>query len=207
MTIHAAQVGMLATNCYVVETEEKNAIIIDPGSNGREIGEWIKGMGLIPKMILLTHAHHDHIGGVAGLLEIFPDLPIYMGPEDESVISLSADRMGIRDSSDIVSSKAQIVEDGQEIKIDEIIFKVMYTPGHTSGGAIYILGAHIFCGDTVFREEIGRCDLPTGDYSVMLETLAKIAALPDDYNMYPGHGETTTLEHERKNNPYMRDLV
>lgn len=207
MTIHTAQVGVLGTNCYIVETEKKNAIIIDPGSQGKELANWMDNKGLTPKKIILTHAHHDHIGGISELLESYPELPIYMGPEQESTIKLAVDRMGDKKSADIVISDAKPIKDGDEISQDEITFKVKQTPGHTSGGVIFISGEHLFSGDTVFREEIGRCDLPTGNYQTMLNSLKEIAQLPGDYKIYPGHGPASTLEHERKYNPYMRNLV
>lgn len=207
MTIYTVPVGAIQTNCYIIKTKENHGIIVDPGDWPERIIETIKHHNIQPKVILLTHGHFDHIGGVKELMEAYPDITLYIGEQELPIVEWSQtylSQMGFPQTAPYIVEHALLLRDGDKVTVDELTFQTMHTPGHTQGGVIYIVEHQetIFCGDTVFREEIGRCDLPSGDYATMLATLKKIAALPGDYAMYPGHDRQTTLAHERKHNPY-----
>ena len=207
MKVHTLPVGAIQTNCYVVETSEKNVAIIDPGDQPEIIAEKIEELALTPKIILLTHGHFDHIGGVKKLLDKYPALRVYIGEDELDIVNWSKSylaQMGHAGSAQAVEEHAVLLADGETVSLDELTFTTMQTPGHTKGSVMYLVEDAIFSGDTVFREEIGRCDLFTGSYETMLHTLGKIYNIAGDYRMFPGHEEPTTLEHERQHNPYMK---
>lgn len=207
MKVHTMRVGSLQTNCYAVESELKNCAIIDPGADGARIVRWIGDMQVVPKMVLLTHAHYDHIGGLESLLEAFPDLVIYMYPNEAPILDWSRELMPQMNEPDLIAERYTPLKDQQKIGLDELAFQVLHTPGHTAGGVTYRCGDSLFTGDTLFYREIGRCDLPTGDYATMLHSLKKLADLPGDYKVYPGHDQSTTLQFERQNNIYIKKVL
>lgn len=207
MKVYTLPVGAIQTNCYIVESKEKNAAIVDPGDQPELIIKKLEELALTPTVLLLTHGHFDHIGGVKKLRETYPDLTIYLGKEELEIVNWSKSylaQMGHAGSGEAVEEHAVLLADGDTVTLDELTFTVMHTPGHTKGSIMYLVEDAIFSGDTVFREEIGRCDLFTGSYETMLHTLGKIYNLAGDYRMFPGHEEPTTLEHERQHNPYMK---
>ena len=207
MKISIMPVGLLGTNCYLLISDKNSCAVIDPGAQPEKIAKVIKDKGLTPRYILLTHGHHDHIGGVKKLLAAF-EMPLYIGQGDgELLTDDQKNRAALRypNTDEYTINGAQLLEDGQELTLDELTIKVIATPGHTRGGVCFLCKDVIFSGDTLFRDDIGRCDLYGGDYDVMLESLQKLAALPGDYTVYPGHGENTTLEYERKNNRYINE--
>jgi len=104
---------------------------------------------------------------------------------------------------DKLFSADRLVEDGDEVVMDEITFQVLLTPGHTAGGVCYLCGNQLFSGDTLFAGNVGRCDLYSGDFNAMLHSVDRLAALPGDYEVRPGHGDSTTMEQERRQNEYI----
>ncbi len=206
MNVTVIPVGFLGTNCYLLESASKECAIIDPGAQPAKLAEVIAKANLNPKYILLTHGHHDHIGGVNKLREEFPQIGLYIGKGDmeqlEDTQKSYATARGMTDKEFPVPG-AKGVGDGDILELGELQIKVLDTPGHTKGGVCYIVEDMIFSGDTLFLNDIGRCDLYGGDYKVMKQSLTKLVALPGNYTVYPGHGDATTLEHERKNNPYI----
>ncbi len=189
-------------------TEQKNMVLIDPGDEGEKIKEIIEKTGGKLSAILLTHAHHDHTGAVKFLKELYPDATVYMGKDDEDMIS------NVYRNYACVRGKAMeifkdlkadvLIDDGEIIKIDELEFKAVATPGHTKGGMTYICEDNMFTGDTLFYESIGRSDLYGGNSEIICQSVTKLMMLDGDYKVYPGHGPSTTLEYERHNNKYVR---
>ena len=186
--IKTIKVGLLQTNCYILSSENKDAVIIDPGDEAGKIISFLEENSLAPKAILLTHTHFDHIGAVEQIVEkynikvcaspfCFGDIPnIEIIPTNES---------------------KTIIEGNME-------FQVLATPGHKEDSVCYILNNYLFSGDTLFRLGVGRTDLEGGSSLELKQSLKKISSLPyEDLLIFPGHMEHTSLAFERQNNPYM----
>ncbi len=196
---------MLSSNCYLV-TNDGESLVIDPGEYGRELDEALKPLNYKLKYILLTHTHFDHIGGTAELKEK-TGAKVCAHALDAAglnnyLISL-ANIGGVRHRK---TEADVLLKDGQELCLGGEKIRVMHTPGHSPGGVCYIMGDNIFTGDTLFAGTVGRTDFPGGDYGRLIASLQQLSELEGDYTIYPGHGEDTTMENERKNNPYMRQL-
>ena len=201
MKIVTLPVGELGTNCYIATDENGTAAIIDPGADAHAILRVLQDEGVRIGGILLTHAHFDHIGAVNTLAE---DVSVFCHRLD--VPALQDGRLNLsalfgRPLAPIAD--AVCVEDGDTIAIGELTFTVLHTPGHTVGSCCYRLGDVLFAGDTLFRDSIGRTDFPGGDFAVMRQSLARLAALDGELTVYPGHGEMTTIARERQYNPYI----
>jgi glyoxylase-like metal-dependent hydrolase (beta-lactamase superfamily II) len=201
MKISALQVGELATNCYVVWDETtQNAAIIDPGDSGKYLLHMLSEQGLTLRMILLTHAHFDHIGGIRELLA-GGSVPIYVH-KDEFGYDNSMSQ-GMLDES----WEYRYCEEGDEITLDSLTFNVLHTPGHTPGSVCYLCGDILFSGDTLFQGSCGRTDFPGGSWEKINESLRRLYHLDGDYTVLSGHTGATTLERERKTNFFMVQAV
>lgn len=205
MKIYRIPVGDLLANCYIIETENKNALAIDPGSDFQKIKNFLDDHGLSLKKILLTHGHYDHIGAAGEAADVY-GAEIYVHEEDApmltSRIKSLADAIGAGQFNEI--SEFITIKSGDVISVDKNNFEVIHTPGHTPGGVCYKCGNALFTGDTLFKLSMGRTDFPGGNMGEMFESLQKIARLEGEYDVYPGHNETSTLSYERKNNPYLK---
>lgn len=204
MQITRIPVGDLYANCYIIETKEKNAVAVDPGSDFNKIKEFVNKNNLILKKILLTHGHFDHIGAVAQAVEKL-DADVYIHEQDaimlgDRILSL-ADALG---GEFFPVEKYNIVKNGDIIKLDELEFEVIHTPGHTKGGVCYKCENSLFTGDTLFKMSMGRTDFPGGSLGEMYDSLRKISSMNGNFDIYPGHNETSTLDFERKNNVYLK---
>ena len=206
MTVLTMPVGPLGTNCYLLITEGKRCGIIDPGAQAEKIIRQIGDLGLEPAFILLTHGHHDHIGAVKKLMIAFPEFTLHVGREDLEMLDDPQKSLALfrrPDEAEFILSGAQPVESGDTFTLDELVITALETPGHTRGGMVYLCADALFSGDTLFREDVGRTDLYGGDFEALKASLRVLAEIKGDYTVYPGHGESTTLEHERRTNPYM----
>ncbi len=205
MNIETVVVGVLQTNCYIVHNN-KEAIIIDPGSDAPKIINIIAQKKLKPNLIVNTHYHFDHTGVNKYIKEAF-DIPIAIGKKDAPFLE-KAYIDGLMFMIDTKPSpKADILlNENDKITIGEDIeLFVLETPGH-SMGSICLLNKHehvIFSGDTLFFESVGRFDLPNSSESHLKQSLQKLLFLDDDYVVYPGHGPTTTIQHEKYYNPFI----
>lgn len=208
MNLTTIPVGTLGTNCYVLSSSAKNCVVFDPGAQPEKIISGIEASGLEVKYVLLTHGHHDHIGGVRKLIEKFPEAELFIGKNDLEMLTdgkKSYASIRYEKSDEFFIEKARTVSDKDEIDLDELKIRVLETPGHTKGGVCYVCENMIFSGDTLFFKNVGRCDLYGGDYGVMKKSLLKLTGLNGDYRVYPGHGEATTLDFERQHNIYIAE--
>lgn len=193
--------GDFQTNTYIISNQEK-CILVDPGLDFSYHAKKIKERYEVVA-ILLTHGHMDHIDGIQ-----YFDVPIYLYETEISFLedpSLSLYRMfGTRQPFSIQELKIVPLTDGMEFELIGYKFKVYHTPGHTKGSVVYSYQQKLLSGDTLFHLSIGRTDFPTGDVAKMRKSLDRLLHLfKDDIEVYPGHGEKTTIGKERKNNPYL----
>lgn len=210
MTIYQTRLGPIATNCYIVADADQNTAVIDPGADAARVNQMIEEHGLTPRVILLTHGHFDHIGGVKGIVTRYPDVEVVIGEHDAPMLSIMPGRMWdpYIDKDDYTGLRAdRLVREGDVVKAGSLEFSVIDTPGHTRGGVCYLCEDCLFSGDTLFRFECGRTDLDGGDYPTILKSLKKLHDLPGNYRVLPGHEELSSLEEERRGNPYMKEAL
>ncbi len=189
-----------ASNTYAVTEDGKTCVLIDC-AQPRVLAECEK-LGLTPQAVLLTHGHYDHIGGCGELWK--SGAKIYCGRGEDKLIFSDANRAIFHD---IVIPHFEIertLADGESITLCGTEFKVLSTPGHTAGGVSYLAGDSLFTGDTLFFESVGRWDLETGSATELVASIKKLYSLEGDRKAYCGHGEDTSLAHERAFNPYVR---
>lgn len=201
--------GPLQTNCYVVGcTTTQKAGVIDPSWNGRGIAKRVEAEGWTVDQILLTHAHFDHVGGLAELKSL-TGAPIYIHPEAVPMLGM-AEAAGRAWGFGIEPPPPadELLADQQVIKIGELDLLVLYTPGHAPGHVCFYLEKQgvLFDGDVLFQGSIGRTDLPGGDYNQLMRSIReKLLALPDDTVVLSGHGGSTTIGEERRWNPFLNE--
>ena len=197
MLIKCLPVGHLMTNCYIVTDETTlECAVIDPGDESNTILYYLEDNHLTCRAILLTHGHYDHTGAVYAVHEE-TGAPVYMN-------ALDAGTAVAFDSYTFTPPEGTIFyKEGDEVKVGNLTFRVMETPGHTPGGVTLICGDALFTGDTLFRMSCGRYDFPGSSSLDLGHSLEKLRDLPGDYEVYPGHEGSTSLEYERRFNPYM----
>ena len=198
LTVHKIYPSGFASNSYIVTKDGRSAVVVDCAQE--RVWDKCAELGLIPEAVLLTHGHYDHIGGCMRFSKC--GVPIYVGEEEaENMFSPEFTSLSWYR---IEKFPVNTVRGGQTLTLAGIDFKVISTPGHTSGGVCYLAEDNLFTGDTLFFESVGRCDLPTGSYPRLVTSVKKLYALPGDYKVYCGHEEDTTLEHERAFNAFIK---
>ena len=209
MKIDVITVGPLDENCLIVYCEKhRAAIIVDPGDSGKRIIDYIDDKQLIPKLILNTHCHADHVGGIGAVVERFK-IPFLCHKDDEFLLTDPSQR----ELADYVGLKPPpvndaTINDGEVVDLcDDFSIRVIHTPGHSPGGVSLLADGMLISGDTLFQNSIGRSDLPGGDHEQLLHSIkTKLWPLPDETVVYCGHGPTTTIGRERATNPFLRGL-
>ena len=196
MQMETMTLGLYQTNCYIL-WEGNDGIVIDPGYYAGRILARLQELNVVPLAVVLTHGHFDHVGAVKELAQAY-NCPVYLAEEDT--------RLPEEYTLGPIAC-TNFLRDGETLTLGPIAVKVLHTPGHTPGSSCLLVGQWLFSGDTLFRDACGRVDLPGGDYREMYRSLRKLYELEGDYSVYPGHGEATTLERERKHNPYMRGAI
>jgi glyoxylase-like metal-dependent hydrolase (beta-lactamase superfamily II) len=208
MILRMLVVGPFGSNCYVAGSERtEEGIIIDPGANAEAIIDMVRKLGLNITLIVATHGHVDHLGALnevkgatkapfamhAGEAAMLPKISKYVS----SVF-------GVRLAS--LPPPDRLLHEGDIIKVGELSFRVLHTPGHSPGGISLAGQGVVFSGDTLFNYGIGRTDFPDGDYDVLMESIrTKLMTLPDNTVVFSGHGPKTTIGAERRGNPFSHD--
>lgn len=207
--LQVAVVSVMQTNCYLLtHTQTKETLIVDPGDQGERIVSFCLREELRPTGILLTHGHFDHIGGVQKIVEAFR-IPVYSSAEEETLLA----EPGMNLSAKFQGYSLALVPD--VLLLDQETFtlagfeiKAIHTPGHTGGGMCYYLPEEglVFSGDTLFRHTYGRTDLPTSSFKALKDSLInKVFMLPDETEVFAGHGNSSTIAEEKKKNPIWGD--
>lgn len=207
LQLHLMTLGPLQTNCYLAACDETmTAAVIDPAWDGRGIAATADEQGYTITHILLTHAHFDHVGGLAQLKEE-TGAPIYIHPEAVEMLgeaTMTASLWGIRLPSPPPPDK--MLAEGDVIQVGKLHFQVLYTPGHAPGHVSFYLPPYhaLFDGDVLFQRSIGRTDFPTSDYETLMRSIReKLLPLPDETRVFSGHGNPTTIRDEREFNPFL----
>jgi glyoxylase-like metal-dependent hydrolase (beta-lactamase superfamily II) len=207
MILDSFPVGPLGSNCTLVgDSATHEAIVIDPGDEAQRIYGKLTAQGLTVRQILLTHAHIDHVSGAAELKEL-TGAPIYMNAKDLTLLASvpqQASWLGVAPPKTVQPDHG--LEDGEVVGLPGLEATVLHTPGHTQGSVCLLFAKHnlLIAGDTLFVGSIGRTDLPGGDYEqIMTSIQTKLLKLPDATRVICGHGSSTTIGTERRNNPFL----
>ncbi|NFC91788.1 MBL fold metallo-hydrolase [Clostridium botulinum] len=200
MDIKTIPVGIYNANCYLLIDQDKCAII-DPGGDPEDIIKIIEDNNLIPKFILLTHGHIDHVGGVEAIKDEY-NIPFYINRKDEDLIKEAEYIFG--NFGKYKNADEYLVE-GKEFQLGNLKIKAIETPGHSPGGMSFLVNNVIFTGDTLFRESIGRSDFIGGSHNTLINSIqSKITVLDPDIYVLPGHGPQSTIGYEKDNNPFFK---
>ena len=198
MLIKTLPVGQLETNCYIV-TDEKTlrCVVIDPGDESNTILDYMESNHLRCEAIFLTHGHFDHTGAVSAVAEETGAI-VYMNSRDDARVMKS------QQMTFALPENGINYDDGDILDVAGLRFEILATPGHTPGGVTIKCEDCLFTGDTLFKGSLGRTDLDGGDMEKELASLKKLCSLEGDYEVYPGHMDSTTLQRERSFNYYCR---
>lgn len=191
--------GSYQENAYIIINEEnRGAIIIDPGDEGKSLVSYLKGLNVKLQYILLTHGHLDHVGAVDELREEF-NIPVYINEADMKYIERRKMAFGPMKRADF------FLKEGDDLSFGNHSIKIFETPGHSKGSLSYLIDGVLYVGDVLFQGSIGRTDLPGGDFNELISSIKdKLMKLPGNTRVMPGHGPETTLSQEKSFNIYLR---
>jgi len=198
MEIKMLQVGPIGTNCYLLCDEmTKKCAIVDPGGDGARIIAAVERDGYQPCAIFLTHGHYDHTGGTAELQTKWPDVPVYLNRRDTGATDNYTRHLfpAVPGALDY--------DEGDTFQVGSLTVEVMATPGHSGGSVTLRCGDALLCGDTLFAGSCGRTDFPGGSMTTIMASLKRLAELEGNLQVYPGHMEPSTLDRERRFNPFV----
>lgn len=202
MHVKGLVTGSLAENCYLI-WKKQTLLIVDPGAEAAAIKEQIDATQATPAAILLTHAHCDHIGAVDELRDYY-HLPVYAnsleaGWLQDPMLNLSMIFFG----EQVTARPADYEFELGNYTFDDLVFKVVPTPGHSIGSVSFIFDDFVIAGDTLFKGSIGRTDLPSGNFEQLIDSIqTQLFTLADHFAVFPGHGEITTIGTEKQTNPF-----
>ena len=195
------------SNTYVLTADNQNAVVIDPAQP--RVLEELNNRGLQAQYVLLTHCHFDHVGGVETLQK--QGAKVLCSENEKPLVGTNADLFELFGSPRVEYQIDETLKDNEQRTLCGLTFQTLFTPGHTKGSVSYLFkqndgGRYLFTGDTLFAGSIGRTDFPTGDMGMLRHSLLRLALLEGDMKVYAGHNEETTLETERKTNPFLVDV-
>ena len=207
MKIEKFVLGAVQTNSYLILNEEtKELVIVDPAICPDYLLSHVKSNGYVPKGIILTHGHFDHVMGIEGWLSEY-EIPVYLHEDEKEVLANYNLNLSVMIGKYYAYDKVETLKDGEVLELAGFSFKVIHTPGHTQGGCCYYEEneAVLISGDTLFKSSVGRSDFPTGDMSTLVKSIKeKLFILPDDVMVYPGHNSLTCIADEKMYNPFLR---
>ncbi len=209
LTIDIFPCGDFQTNCFVVSRPSGVAWLVDVGQHPGVMLDYVEESGLKIEKIVLTHAHADHIAGVAEAVQRFPGTPIYIHEAEQDFPGDAALNLSLYIGRPLVApDPTHTLAHRDTLDLDGLTFDIRHTPGHSPGGITLYQTQHAtaIVGDTLFAQSIGRFDFPTSDGPLLIRSIhEQLLTLPDDTRVLPGHGEETTIGHERAHNPYLRE--
>ncbi|HUF30470.1 MAG TPA: MBL fold metallo-hydrolase [Gemmatimonadaceae bacterium] len=204
MIVSALPVGPLQENAYVLVSDASgDAVLIDPGDEGERLVRAAESLGGTIRAIWLTHAHMDHVGGIAAVKRIV-DVPIHLHPLDRPLYDGAAQHallFGLRIEQPPPPERE--LAEGDVLSVGELEFDVWHVPGHAPGHVALIGHGVAFVGDCLFAGSVGRTDLPLSNPAALNRSLQRLCTLPDDTIVYTGHGPETTIARERASNPFL----
>ena len=213
MKIARLVTGAFQENCYLAIALDGSAAAVDPGADAPSILAALRGAGATLRAVLLTHGHLDHISALPALLASAPGIPVRLAAADAAWCFTRANAFPPYEPVLEAPASLDPVADGDEVAVGDMRFRVLATPGHSPGSVCYLAAADgarppvLFSGDTLFRGSIGRTDFPGGSLEDMEASLLRLAALPPETRVLPGHDAPTTVAGERELNPYLAPLL
>lgn len=204
MIVDRIVTGLIEENCYIIH-QDKKALIIDPGADAGSIINKVTELDVLPVAVLLTHCHFDHIGALEEIRNYY-HIPVYVSPLEQSWLVNPEFNSSATFNHPIICEPAEYELEMRDYEIADFHFKVVPTPGHSIGSVSYIFDDFVISGDALFKGSIGRTDLYTGDYDALISGIKKhLFSLPDDFKVFPGHRDATTIGYEKETNPYFQN--
>ena len=202
MKVKLLRVGPIGTNCYILEDDQTNlAAVIDPGDEPELIQEALEKEGVEVRYLLLTHGHYDHTTAVPALHRVYPQADIYIHQADANGAGSTLFPL----AGEVDDLK--LYDEGDVIRLGDHEIQVLHTPGHSPGSVTLKVEDVLFNGDTLFAGSCGRTDLRGGSYEQIMQSLKRLGELKGDFHVCPGHEATSTLERERRSNPFLMEAM
>ena len=202
MKVKLLRVGPIGTNCYILEDDQTNlAAVIDPGDEPELIQEALEKEWVEVRYLLLTHGHYDHTTAVPALHRVYPQADIYIHQADANGAGSTLFPL----AGEVDDLK--LYDEGDVIRLGDHEIQVLHTPGHSPGSVTLKVEDVLFTGDTLFAGSCGRTDLRGGSYEQIMQSLKRLGELKGDFHVCPGHEATSTLERERRSNPFLMEAM
>ena len=202
MKVKLLRVGPIGTNCYILEDDQTNlAAVIDPGDEPELIQEALEKEGVEVRYLLLTHGHYDHTTAVPALHRVYPQADIYIHQADANGAGSTLFPL----AGEVDDLK--LYDEGDVIRLGDHEIQVLHTPGHSPGSVTLKVEDVLFTRDTLFAGSCGRTDLRGGSYEQIMQSLKRLGELKGDFHVCPGHEATSTLERERRSNPFLMEAM